>query len=93
MVEKILAEGENLPPLAGVAGTTGYDALNDIARVLLEPRGLTADRRDAGAGDRRMPRLPGDAGATAKRLVLGTILASEFTRARRGCLARIAAGH
>jgi len=39
VVEKILEGGEQLPPTWPVAGTTGYDALGDIDRVLVDPRG------------------------------------------------------
>jgi hypothetical protein len=40
IVEKILAEGERMPRLPGVAGTTGYEWLNVIARVLVDDNGL-----------------------------------------------------
>src|SRR5207247_2226382 len=42
VVEKILAEGQRLPRFAGVAGTTRYEWLNVITRVLLDQRGLAA---------------------------------------------------
>lgn len=38
LVEKILEEGEQLPPWP-VEGTTGYDFLNQVQRVLLDPSG------------------------------------------------------
>ncbi|HEY4919723.1 MAG TPA: hypothetical protein VII40_06430, partial [Xanthobacteraceae bacterium] len=41
-IEKILGEGERLPPFPGVAGTTGYEWLNVITQVLLDARGLPA---------------------------------------------------
>src|SRR3954454_2873856 len=40
IVEKILGEGEEMPNLPGVAGTTGYEWLNTISRVLVDGNGL-----------------------------------------------------
>ena len=40
VIEKILADRERLPRFAGVAGTTGYEWLNVISRVLLYDPGL-----------------------------------------------------
>jgi (1->4)-alpha-D-glucan 1-alpha-D-glucosylmutase len=91
IVEKILADGERLPRFAGVAGTTGYEWLNIISRVLLDDRGL-------GALERAWREASGDERAfdailiEAKRRVIENILASEFTVLVR-LLARIAAGH
>lgn len=42
VVEKILEGREQLPPHWPVAGTTGYDALADVDRVLVDPRGQRA---------------------------------------------------
>jgi (1->4)-alpha-D-glucan 1-alpha-D-glucosylmutase len=42
LVEKILGEGEPLPPFPGVTGTTGYEWLNVITQVLLDARGMPA---------------------------------------------------
>ena len=39
VVEKILGEHETLRPFTGVQGTTGYEALNTITRVLIDARG------------------------------------------------------
>ncbi len=39
LVEKILEGDEQLPPSWAAAGTTGYDALGDIDRVLVDPSG------------------------------------------------------
>ena len=41
LVEKILEPGEPLPADWAAAGTTGYDALGDIDRVLIDPTGQT----------------------------------------------------
>jgi (1->4)-alpha-D-glucan 1-alpha-D-glucosylmutase len=91
VVEKILAEGERLPRFAGVSGTTGYEWLNAISRLLLDQRGLEAlDRtwHEVAGGHRNF----GSILAAAKRRVLTNILVSEFTVLAR-LLARIAAGH
>jgi (1->4)-alpha-D-glucan 1-alpha-D-glucosylmutase len=91
VAEKILADGEPMPSLAGVAGTTGYDVLNDISRVLLDGSGLPGlDRlwNQVSRGD-------GDFAAIlrqAKARVLDALLSSEFTVLTR-LLGRIAAGH
>jgi (1->4)-alpha-D-glucan 1-alpha-D-glucosylmutase len=90
VVEKILGEGERLPCFKGVDGTTGYEWLNVISHVLLDPAGLPAlDRiwREVG-GERPFGVILDD----AKREVLQKLLASEF-RALCGLLSRIAAGH
>jgi (1->4)-alpha-D-glucan 1-alpha-D-glucosylmutase len=39
LVEKILERGERLPPFWATAGTTGYDALAEFDRVLVDPDG------------------------------------------------------
>jgi (1->4)-alpha-D-glucan 1-alpha-D-glucosylmutase len=91
IVEKILGEGENLPDLPGVCGTTGYEWLNIISRVLLDDRGLVAL-------DRTWREVSAAAGTfdevlvAAKRDIIKNVLASEFTSLVRQ-IARIAAGH
>ncbi|MGX5682186.1 malto-oligosyltrehalose synthase [Schumannella luteola] len=40
LVEKILEGDETLPPHWQAAGTTGYDALGDIDRMMVDPTGL-----------------------------------------------------
>jgi (1->4)-alpha-D-glucan 1-alpha-D-glucosylmutase len=90
-VEKILAEGESLPKFSGVSGTTGYEWLNLFTRVLVDERGLApldAAWREF-TGERRSFR---EMLEDAKRRVLETMLASEFTVLTQ-LLARIAAGH
>ena len=90
LIEKILGEEEPLPNLTGVAGTTGYERLNHISHVLLDPAGL--ERLDRTWRD-----FTGETGqlqdilADAKRNVLETMLASEFSVLTRA-LSRIAAG-
>ncbi|WP_137044141.1 malto-oligosyltrehalose synthase [Pseudolabrys sp. FHR47] len=90
-IEKILGPGEPLPDFSGVAGTTGYEWLNVIGHVLADARGLDALEktwRDF-TGERATPAQMLD---TAKRRVIDTMLASEFTVLGLQ-LARIAAGH
>jgi len=91
LVEKILEEHEHLPRFPGVAGTTGYEWLNMLSRVLLDGAGLR--RLDEtwrhASGD---PRPFQQIMLAAKRRVLSTILVSEFTVLAR-LLDRIAAGH
>ena len=91
VAEKILEDGERLPRFAGVAGTTGYEWLNLISRVLVDSTGfeaLDAIWREA-SGD---PRAFSEILIEAKLRVIANILASEFTVLAR-LLARIAAGH
>jgi (1->4)-alpha-D-glucan 1-alpha-D-glucosylmutase len=91
LIEKILAEHEALPEFAGVAGTTGYEWLNAITHVLADGTGLDsldeAWRQASDVAPALDPVL-----RAAKRRVLDTLLASEFTVLTR-LLARIAAGH
>jgi len=91
VAEKILADGERLPRFAAVAGTTGYEWLNVISRLLLDNPGLaTLERtwRDVSGDERSFDAVLID----AKRRVIANILASEFTVLTR-LLVRIAAGH
>jgi (1->4)-alpha-D-glucan 1-alpha-D-glucosylmutase len=91
VIEKILADRERLPRFAGVAGTTGYEWLNVISRLLVDERGLAPlDEiwREA-SGDRRGF---DEILVEAKRRVIANILDSEFTVLTR-LLTRIAAGH
>ena len=91
VMEKILGEGEPVPQFPGVAGTTGYEWLDVISRLLLDGRGLEAlDRlwRDISHDGRAFAEIL----LAAKRQVLETILAAELTALVR-LIARIAAGH
>jgi (1->4)-alpha-D-glucan 1-alpha-D-glucosylmutase len=91
VVEKILGEHETLRPFTGVHGTTGYEALNTITRVLIDGKGLEpldeTWRQISNMSPALAPVLK-----DAKRRVLETLLTSEFTVLAR-LLARIAAGH
>jgi (1->4)-alpha-D-glucan 1-alpha-D-glucosylmutase len=90
-VEKILADHERLPRFAGIAGTTGYEWLNVISRLLVDDDGLASL-------DRTWRQVAGGQGSfddiliAARRRVIATILASEFNVLAR-LLARLAAGH
>lgn len=91
VVEKIVAEGETMPSFAGVAGTTGYEWLNVISRVLADGLGLAPLERtwrDFTGEKATTPEMQ----EAAKRRVVETMLASEFTVLSLA-LARIAAGH
>jgi (1->4)-alpha-D-glucan 1-alpha-D-glucosylmutase len=91
VVEKILGEGETLRPFAGVEGTTGYETLNTITRVLANQNGLEA-LDETWRQISNMPPALAPVLKAAKRRVLETLLTSEFTVLAR-LLARIAAGH
>jgi (1->4)-alpha-D-glucan 1-alpha-D-glucosylmutase len=91
IVEKILGEGKPMPVFPGVAGTTGYEWLNVLMHVYLDSSGLQqleSTWRDFSGEQRDFPALL----ESAKRLVIDTILASEFG-VLCGALSRIAAGH
>ncbi len=91
LVEKILAEGERMPALPGVAGTTGYEWLNVISRVLVAADALAPlerFRREVTDNPRPFRQILD----RAKLRVLDNLLSSEFTVLVR-LLARIAAGH
>jgi (1->4)-alpha-D-glucan 1-alpha-D-glucosylmutase len=91
VVEKILGKHEDLRPFKGVQGTTGYEVLNTITRVLIDGHGLDpldeTWRQISNMSPGLAPVLK-----DAKRRVLETLLTSEFTVLTR-LLARIAAGH
>ena len=91
VVEKILADGEALPAFPGVAGTTGYEWLNTISRVLVDQAGrdkLDALWREIAPAQQDFATVL----ESAKLRVLDTIMASEFNVLVQ-LLSRIAAGH
>jgi (1->4)-alpha-D-glucan 1-alpha-D-glucosylmutase len=77
-VEKILAPGEILPDAWPVEGTTGYEFMNDVVRLLAWPGGeLTLDRlfrRTVGDHDYA------DVVHDSKHLVMATALSGELFR-------------
>src|ERR1700723_656124 len=91
VVEKILGEHERLRAFAGAEGTTGYETLNTISRVLASQSGLEA-LDETWRQISNMPPALGPVLKAAKQRVLETLLTSEFTVLAR-LLARIAAGH
>ena len=86
LVEKILESGEQLPPFWAAAGTTGYDALAEIDRVLVDPAGAAT----LGALDAAIRRggriLWSDLIHLTKRTIADTILGSEVRRLVRDYL-------
>jgi (1->4)-alpha-D-glucan 1-alpha-D-glucosylmutase len=91
VIEKILGEHEKLHAFAGVHGTTGYEWLNAMTRVLVDGKGLDQLDEIWRQISNTPPRLEPVLKA-AKHRVLETLLTSEFTVLRR-LLARIAGGH
>lgn len=82
VVEKILADGEPLPPSWPIAGTTGYELMNLVLGVLVDPAA-------APALEGLHALVVGDASpfhavaAHCKRLVLRDLMASELTMLAR----------
>jgi len=91
IVEKILADGEPLPSLPGVSGTTGYEWLNTISRILVDESGLQPLERAWRAFTGQHTGFAEMLDA-AKLRVIVSMLASEFTVLGLA-LSRIAAGH
>ncbi len=91
VVEKILEHAatdhpEELPTWWATAGTTGYDAMAEIDRVLIDPAGesrldeLDAALRDAAPRSDKTPAPYADIVHEAKRAVADTIQAAEVGR-------------
>ncbi len=79
VVEKILESGERLPPGWPVAGTTGYDFMNVVAKLFVDPAGcgpLTSALATL-TGDRAQP---DDVIRVGKELILDTSLAADLNR-------------
>ena len=79
LVEKILEPGEQLPSSWACAGTTGYDALNLVMGLFVDPAGeqpLT-DLWEALTGDRSSYR---DVVGRTKRQILSDVLPAEVNR-------------
>ena len=79
VVEKILEPGERLPDTWACSGTTGYDALNDVMGLFVDPDGeapLTALWQSV-TGD---PSAYDEVVAQTKRLVLDDVLSAEVAR-------------
>jgi (1->4)-alpha-D-glucan 1-alpha-D-glucosylmutase len=91
VIEKILGEGEALQRFPGVSGTTGYEWMNVLTHLLVDPKGLDALDEVWRQISNQPPQLDPVLEA-AKRRVLETLLTSEFTVLTR-LLTRIANGH
>jgi len=90
LVEKILEGDEQLPAFWPVAGTTGYDALADIDRILIDRAGRAGiDAIDTELRGRAQPVEWATLIRTTKRKIADTILNSEVQRLVRD----IADGH
>lgn len=79
VVEKILEPGEELPGWWATDGTTGYDALGEIDRVLVDPAGA-APLRELDADLRGAPVSWADLIAGTKRAIADTSQAAEVGR-------------
>jgi len=79
VIEKILEPGEELPPSWPVDGTTGYDALNEVCGVFVDPSAAAAftalDARLGGA-----PVAWAELSYTAKIEAATRLLAAELSR-------------
>lgn len=83
LVEKILEPGEQLPASFECEGTTGYDALADVDRVFVDPRGQEPlDRLDASLRGGE-PADYEDMIRGTKRRITDGILHSEILRLAR----------
>ena len=79
VVEKILEPGESLPDDWKTAGTTGYDVLNDVLGLFVDPAGelpLTALWSSVTGSDASYEKVV----AKTKRLVLSEVLSAEVNR-------------
>jgi (1->4)-alpha-D-glucan 1-alpha-D-glucosylmutase len=82
IVEKILEPGETLPQEWPVAGTTGYDAIAEVQRVLVDPAGeAPLDELYQAVTDDRLSFA--EHAASGKRHVATTILRAEVLRLAR----------
>jgi (1->4)-alpha-D-glucan 1-alpha-D-glucosylmutase len=91
-VEKILATDEELRESWPVDGTTGYDFLNDLEDVYLDPKGAADVERTYRQMRRLAPGLFADVARNAKRTVVTGALRADLDRVAELCaeLARAA---
>lgn len=84
LVEKILDPGEELPAEFACEGTTGYDALADVDRVLVDPAGQQGlDKLDAALRGSGSPADYAEMIRGTKRMIADGILRSEVLRLAR----------
>jgi (1->4)-alpha-D-glucan 1-alpha-D-glucosylmutase len=91
VVEKILEHGEQLPGTWPVAGTTGYDFLNHVIRLFIDPAGrpdLDALHRDVSGDSRPFA----DVAYDSKHQLMTETLAADVSRVTE-CLARVCERH
>ncbi|MDP9070189.1 MAG: malto-oligosyltrehalose synthase [Actinomycetota bacterium] len=79
VVEKVLQPGERLPPTWPVSGTTGYDFLNSVGGLFVDPAGEAGMTAAHGAATGSSERFS-DAVYQAKHLALGELLAADVER-------------
>lgn len=77
IVEKILGENESVPAEWPVAGTTGYDFLNQANGLFVNPTGLARIRRSYHRFSRTKERFD-EIATDAKRLILNVAMSSEL---------------
>lgn len=77
VVEKILSEGESLRTDWDIHGTTGYEYLNDVAGVFVDPAGGASLRKLYGRFAGRSDRFA-DLVYESKKLIVATSMASEL---------------
>jgi (1->4)-alpha-D-glucan 1-alpha-D-glucosylmutase len=77
VAEKILSPGESLDPHWCVDGTSGYEFLNDVNRVFVDPRGVPALQAayENFTGKRGSPETVGYA---SKKTIMAATMASEL---------------
>ncbi|WP_320536191.1 malto-oligosyltrehalose synthase [Pseudarthrobacter sp. IC2-21] len=84
LVEKILEPGEELPGDFACEGTTGYDALADVDRVLVDPSGQPGlDALDAALRGADAPADYAEMIRGTKRMIADGILRAEVLRLAR----------
>ena len=77
VVEKILSDDEPLPAAWPVAGTTGYNFLNELNGVFVDPRRAALMQRTYARFTAQMAPF-NDVAYESKRLIVSTALSSEF---------------
>jgi (1->4)-alpha-D-glucan 1-alpha-D-glucosylmutase len=77
VVEKILSDGETLPASWPVHGTTGYDFLNDVNGLFVDPRGAAVLKSFYERFTGRSIPFPIET-YVAKKLIMSTSMASEL---------------
>ena len=82
VAEKILEPGETVPPHWPIAGTTGYDYLNRVGGLFIDPRGLAAMSGIYGHFSAETLDYPAVV-RQCKQQILGDLFGSELNRLSR----------